>query len=121
MFVNEYGASYTNKRVGDYSLISGSLGGIRAAESSIGIINSNTLNKQKYCSILITANSIGISVNNNNINEECHTWYNWKLLGKEVIHESKCLFQVKIEDIFTRNGYRILSYFGLSQVKEIEN
>ena len=69
MFVNEYGASYTNKRVGDYSLISGSLGGIRAAESSIGIINSNTLNKQKYCSILITANSIGISVNNNNIND----------------------------------------------------
>ena len=69
MFVNEYGASYTNKKVGDYSLISGSLGGIRAAESSIGIINSNTLNKQKYCSILITANSIGISVNNNNIND----------------------------------------------------
>ena len=65
MFVNEYGASYTNKRVGDYSLISGSLGGIRAAESSIGIINSNTLNKQKYCSILITANSNEISVNNN--------------------------------------------------------
>ena len=29
-----------------------------------------------------------------------HTWYNWKLLGKEVIHESKCLFQDKIEDIF---------------------
>lgn len=67
------------------------------------------------------AKAILKSIKDNNINEECHTWYNWKLLGKEVIHESKCLFQVKIEDIFTRNGYRILSYFGLSQVKEIEN
>lgn len=51
--------------------------------------------------------------------EECHTWYNWTLLGKEVIHESKCLFQVIVEDLTTRKGYRILSYFGASQVCDL--
>ena len=53
---------------GDYSLIpSGSLGGIRVADSSIGVINSNTLKSQQYCPILVTSNSSGISVTNNNI------------------------------------------------------
>lgn len=54
-----------------------------------------------------------------NSKEECHTWYNWTLLGKEVIHDSKCLFQVVVEDLATRSGYRTLSYFSASQVCEL--
>lgn len=50
------------------------------------------------------------------ITEEVHTWYAWKMLGMEVIHESKALFQVKVEDLKTKSGYRTLSYFGASQV-----
>lgn len=65
------------------------------------------------------AKAIIIAMKKSNADEECHTWYNWKLLGKEVIHESKCLFQVIVEDITTKSGYRTLSYFGSSQVCEL--
>lgn len=51
--------------------------------------------------------------------EEVHTWYGWTLLGKEVIHDSKCLFQIVIEDLTTKKGTRTLSYFGASQVCEL--
>ena len=50
------------------------------------------------------------------ISEKVHTWYGWKMLGKEVIHESKCLGQVTIIDPTTNKGTRVLSYFGESQV-----
>lgn len=53
------------------------------------------------------------------VNEECHTWYAWKMLGMEVIHESKCLFQVVVADLGTKSGTRVLSYFGKSQVAPI--
>ena len=54
------------------------------------------------------------------ITEETHTWYGWKELGYEVIHESKCLYQAVLFDPATKSGTRRTSYFGLSQVQPIE-
>jgi len=54
------------------------------------------------------------------ITEETHTWYGWKELGYEVIHESKCLYQAVLSDPATKSGTRRTSYFGLSQVQPIE-
>lgn len=51
------------------------------------------------------------------ITEETHTWYGWKALGFEVIHESKALFQASVNDPTTKSGKRILSFFGVSQVQ----
>ena len=53
------------------------------------------------------------------ISEETHTWYGWKQLGYEVIHESKALYQAVITDPSTKSGTRRTSYFGLSQVQPI--
>ena len=52
--------------------------------------------------------------------EETHTWYGWKELGYEVIHESKCLYQAVIADPATKSGTRKMSYFGRTQVQPIE-
>ena len=54
------------------------------------------------------------------ITEETHTWYGWKELGYEVIHESKCLYQAVLSDPATKSGTRRTSYFDLSQVQLIE-
>ena len=53
------------------------------------------------------------------IAETTHTWFGWKELGYEVIHESKCLYQAVIADPATKSGTRKTSYFGLSQVQPI--
>lgn len=53
------------------------------------------------------------------ITEETHTWYGWKELGYEVIHESKALYHAVIADPATKSGTRKTSYFGLSQVQPI--
>ena len=53
------------------------------------------------------------------ITEETHTWYGWKELGYEVIHESKALYQAVIADPATKSGTRKAAYFGLSQVHPI--
>lgn len=54
------------------------------------------------------------------INEETHTWYGWKELGYEVIHESKALYQASVNDPATKSGKRILSFFGASQAQPLE-
>ena len=55
------------------------------------------------------------------ITEETKTWYGWKMAGREVKHESKCLFQCKVADGTKGDGAtRILSFFGISQTAEIE-
>ncbi len=54
------------------------------------------------------------------INEETHTWYGWKELGYEVVHESKALYQAFVNDPATKSGKRILSFFGASQVQPLE-
>ena len=53
------------------------------------------------------------------IEEEVHTWYGWKQLGYEVIHESKNVFQIIVSDPKTKSGKRVLSYFSKSQVEPI--
>ena len=59
------------------------------------------------------------AVRNNFIEEEVHTWYGWKELGFEVIHESKNVFQITVNDPKTKSGTRVLSYFTKSQVQPI--
>ena len=54
------------------------------------------------------------------ITEETHTWYGWKELGYEVVHESKALYQASVNDPATKSGKRILSFFGASQVQPLE-
>ena len=49
--------------------------------------------------------------------EEVHTWYGWRELGYEVIHESKNIFQITVADPKTKSGTRVLSYFKKSQVQ----
>ena len=53
--------------------------------------------------------------------EETKTWYGWKVSGREVTHESKCLFQARVFDGAKGDGaMRTLSFFGFSQTHEIE-
>ena len=54
------------------------------------------------------------------ITEEVHTWFGWKELGYEVIHDSKNVFQITVADPKTKSGTRVLSYFTRSQVQPIE-
>lgn len=50
------------------------------------------------------------------VTEETRTWYGWKMEGREVIHEMKCLFQAVVKDAAKGDGKtRILSFFGYSQ------
>ena len=53
--------------------------------------------------------------------ERVRTWYGWTQEGREVIHESKCLFQVTVPDPSRGDGKtRVLSFFGMSQTAPIE-
>ena len=60
------------------------------------------------------------AIRNNLITEEVHTWFGWHELGYEVIHESKNVFQITVNDPKTKSGKRVLSYFTRSQVQLIE-
>lgn len=54
------------------------------------------------------------------ITEECHQWYGWKMMGREVAHESKCLFQCVLLDPAKGDGAtKVASFFGLSQTVEV--
>ena len=54
------------------------------------------------------------------VTEETKTWYGWKMVAREVIHESKCLFQCVVKDSARGDGKtRILSFFGISQTAEV--
>ena len=56
-----------------------------------------------------------------NITVETRTWHGWKTVGREVNHESKCLFQCTVKDgAKGDNATRILSFFGIDQTHEIE-
>ena len=59
------------------------------------------------------------AVSSHFISEEVHTWYGWKELGYEVIHESKNVFQITVSDPKTKSGKRVLSYFTKSQVEYV--
>ena len=59
------------------------------------------------------------AIQQNFITEEVHTWYGWKELGFEVVHESKNVFQITVTDPKTKSGTRVLSYFTKSQVQPV--
>ena len=50
--------------------------------------------------------------------EDCRTWYGWKVAGREVMHEENALFQVEVADPTTKKGTRIESYFSYAQTFE---
>lgn len=54
------------------------------------------------------------------VTEETHTWYGWKVLGFEVIHESKALYKAILNDPSTKSGTRVTCYFGISQVQPVQ-
>lgn len=54
------------------------------------------------------------------ISEETHSWSGWKRLGYEVAHGSKALFMATTNDPATKSGFRVVAYFGKSQVQPIE-
>ena len=55
------------------------------------------------------------------ITDEYHTWYGWKMLGREVIHESKAVFQVVVDTPEKGIGKTFKkSFFTLNQTAEIE-
>lgn len=54
------------------------------------------------------------------ITSEYHTWYGWKMNGREVIHDSKAMFQVTVADPTTKSGTRVESYFTIDQTQPIE-
>ena len=54
------------------------------------------------------------------ISEEVHSWSGWKHLGYEVAHGSKALFKATTNDPATKSGFRVVAYFGASQVQPIE-
>ena len=53
------------------------------------------------------------------ISEEAHTWSGWKRLGYEVAHGSKALFKATANDPATKSGFRVVAYFGKSQVQPV--
>lgn len=53
------------------------------------------------------------------IKERMKTWYGWTQEDREVIHDSKAVLKVVIEDLKTKSGFRTLSYFTESQTCEL--
>ncbi len=54
------------------------------------------------------------------VTEETHSWYGWQMLGCEVVHGSKALFQAVVIAPEKGDGKtKVKSYFGLSQVQPI--
>ena len=53
------------------------------------------------------------------VSEECHTWYGWKQMGREVRHGSKALFGVTLIYGSMGDGATYKArFFGSSQVQE---
>ena len=62
------------------------------------------------------AEKIAKAIAESGVTERVRTWYGWTTEGREVIHESKCLFQVTVKDGSKGDGKtKVLSYFGESQ------
>lgn len=59
------------------------------------------------------------AINEAGVTEEVHTWYVWKLMGYEVEHGSKNVFQITVADPKTKTGKRVISFFTKSQVHMI--
>ena len=48
------------------------------------------------------------------ISEPVATWYGWTQLGREVMHDHKCVIQIVVEDLTKKAGHTVKSYFLLS-------
>lgn len=60
------------------------------------------------------------AIRKSGVTERVRTWYGWTMEGREVIHESKCLFQVTVADPTRGIGKtKVLSFFGESQTHAI--
>lgn len=57
-----------------------------------------------------TAEALGIV-------EEYHTWAGWQALGRMVIHTEQATFKVEVDDLTTKKGTRIKSFFLYSQTQ----
>lgn len=53
------------------------------------------------------------------IGEVIHTWYGWKMLGREVIHDMLNVGQIDVWDDTTKSGKRVKSYFTFEQTCEL--
>ena len=54
------------------------------------------------------------------VTEEVHTWSDWRKLGFEVIHGSRCLFQCPLIHASKGDGQTYkASFFGVSQVQPL--
>lgn len=87
-----------------------------------GITFGEALHRAWQCAKEADANAeiIATAKANANVTEETKTWYGWKMSGRMVAHESKCLFQCVVADSARGDGKtRILSFFGYSQTEEI--
>ena len=60
------------------------------------------------------------AIKNSGVDEKVRTWYGWTTEGREVIHESKCLFQVTVADPTRGIGKtKVLSFFGIYQTQTV--
>lgn len=65
------------------------------------------------------AKAIAEAFKANLVEEECHTYGGWMMLGYEVTHGEKCKFQVVVNSPKTNSGLTTLSYFFKSQTHKI--
>ena len=66
------------------------------------------------------AQRIDKAIKESGVGERVRTWYGWQTEGREVKHESKCLFQVTVKDgTKGDNKTKVISFFGESQTQEI--
>ena len=45
----------------------------------------------------------------------CHSWYGWRLEGREVCHTERAAFKVQLQDPTTKAGTRWESFFSYEQ------
>jgi hypothetical protein len=53
------------------------------------------------------------------LGKELHTWFGWTLLGREVIHEQKCVAQVEMWATLKNKIRTIKSFFTFEQTCEL--
>lgn len=71
-----------------------------------------------FKSLTINAAKIEAAAIEAGVTDEYHTWYGWKMLGREVIHESKAVFQVVVDTPEKGIGKTFKkSFFTLSQTQ----
>ena len=71
-----------------------------------------------FKALAVNAAKIEVAAIEAGVTEEYHTWYGWTMLGREVIHESKTVFQVVVDTPEKGIGKTFKkSFFTLSQTQ----